>query len=146
MKRSLFFTLSLLSASAALHADFLLDQVMPQDVQKQTGVANLSLQQKIALENWLNENFVLKTAAEKTKAIKRFLSINIDNGNKLLLSDNSLWQVSPDDVSISGTWLTPVQIDIKSSNNPDYPCLLINTTSGSSVKARQIPNVGTGAS
>ena len=149
MKRLTFLTIlggtALISLSA--HADIILNEVMTRDVQRTTGVANLSMAQKTVLENWLNQTFVLKTAAETTPAPAQvYLSINIDNGHKILLSDNSLWEISPDDVSTAATWLSPVVMQIKPSNNPDYPSLITDTASGTSVKARQIPNVTAPAS
>ena len=136
MKRWLLLPLFLLSA-LTLQAQIILDQVMSKEEQKKTGVANLSANQKIALEAWLNQTFVLKQP-DKTTNAQLSLSINIDNGQKLQLSDNSIWEVSPNDVPTAAIWITPFPIKISQSNDPDYPYLLVNTTTGQSVKARKV--------
>lgn len=120
-----------------LQAQIVLDTVMSTEEQQRTGVANLSRNQKLALEAWLNKNFVEKekTAASQTELS---LSININNGQKLQLSDNSLWEIAPTDVQTSSVWITPFPVKITPSGNPDYPCLIIDLNSGDSVKARLI--------
>ena len=122
---------------STLQAQMLLDEVMSQEDQKKTGVANLSRKQKLALEAWLNQNFVLKSQ-QKPPPSELSLSINIDNGRKLQLSDNSLWEIAPNDVPTSTVWITPFPVKVTASGDPDYPCLLVNLNSGASVKARQI--------
>jgi hypothetical protein len=115
-----------------------LDEVMSKEDQMKTGVADLSMKQKVALETWLNANFVLKSK-EQPPPSELSLSINVDNGQKLQLSDNSLWEIAPNDIQTSAVWITPFPIKITPSHDPDYPCLLVNLNSGISVKARQIP-------
>jgi len=116
----------------------LLDDVMSREEQKKTGISHLSRNQKLALEAWLNQNFVQKTEKEAARS-ELSLSINIDNGKKLVLSDNSLWEISPDDVQTAAVWITPFPVKITPSEDPDYPCLIANLNSGVSVKARLIP-------
>ncbi len=124
-----------------LQAQIILDEVMSRDEQKKTGVANLSSTQKVALEAWLNNNFVLKSKEEaEAPQTELSLSINIDNGQKLELSDNSLWEIAPGDVPTSAVWITPFPVKIAPSGDPNYPCLIINPNSGVSVKARRIPS------
>jgi hypothetical protein len=64
------------------------------------------------------------------------LSLNINGGKKLLLSDHSLYEIAPDDVNISSAWLSPVTIEVSSSGDPNYPEKLTNVDSGSSVRAK----------
>jgi hypothetical protein len=127
-------------AFSQLQAQIVLDDVMSRDEQKKTGVANLSRFQKIALEDWLNKNFIPKPKEQTAQPAELSLSINMDNGKKLLLSDNSLWEISPADVTTSSVWITPFPVKLTPSADPDYPCLIVNLNSGISVKARQIPN------
>lgn len=115
----------------------LLDDVMTKEEQKKTGIKKLNYAQKVALEAWLNKNFVLKTKAEVITA-GLTLSINIEEGKKLELSDNSIWEVAPNDVPTAAVWLTPFPVKIAPSNDPQYPSLIINTYSGASVKARKL--------
>jgi hypothetical protein len=136
-KASLLGSIVGLLISTSVHASqILLDQVMSREDQKKTGVANLTRNQKIALEAWLNDNFVLKTK-EPTPTVQLSLSINIDNGQKLELSDNSVWEVSPDDVQTASVWITPFPVKITPSNDPEYPFLIVNMNTGISVKARK---------
>ncbi len=118
----------------------LLEDVMTKEEQKKTGVKKLNYAQKVALEAWLNKNFVLKTKAEETTS-GLTLSINIDDGKQLELSDNSIWQVAPGDISTAAVWLTPFPVKIAQSNDPQYPHLIINTYSGVSVRARKLASV-----
>ncbi len=139
MRRSIF---ALVLTSLALHcsylqAQILLDQVMSKEDQKKTGVDKLTKNQKIALENWLNQNFTPKVVTKESES-ELFLSINIDNGHKIQLSDNTLWEVSPDDVNTSSLWLTPFAVKIIPSGDPVYPCLIVNKESNVSVKARRV--------
>lgn len=139
MKRPIFMTaiLSLTLAVSSLHAQFMLDDVMSKEDQQKTGVATLSAKQKIALEAWLNKNFVLKQQEQNVATPTLSLAININNGKKLVLSDNSIWEVAPSDVPTSSVWITPFPIKITPSNDPNYPFLLTNVNDGVSVKARK---------
>ena len=139
MRRS---TFALVLTSVALHcsylqAQILLDHVMSKEDQKKTGVDKLTKNQKIALENWLNQNFIPRVVPKESES-ELFLSINIDNGHKIQLSDNTLWEVSPDDVNTSSLWLTPFAVKIIPSGDPEYPCLIVNKESNVSVKARRV--------
>lgn len=128
-----------LLGSQSLFGIILLDDVMSKEKQKQTGVNKLKPQEKIALENWLNDNFVLKSEAEKTASnAKVSLSMNINQGEQLILSDGSRWQVAPDDVIKASGWITPFPMQIQPSDNPDYPFLLVNQNTKESVKARKV--------
>lgn len=123
-----------------LEATIFLDDVMTKEDQKKTGVSTLSYQQRMSLEKWLNEHVTMKSEITPQETTTRSLSININNGQKILLSDNTLWEVSPDDISTSSIWITPFPVQVSPSGNPDYPSLLINVNTGARVKARQISN------
>ena len=105
---NLFFSLFalILTCSQLQSSEIILDDVMSQEEQKKTGIKKLSFKQKVALESWLNRTFVLKEkASENTTPLS--LSINIDRGEKLQLSDGSVWLIAPTDRQISSIWLTP---------------------------------------
>ncbi len=116
-----------------------LDSVMSKDEQKKTGVDTLTPRQKIELEIWLNKNFQLRQVATTTQAKEQplFLSINIDNGQKIELTDGSIWEVDPEDYPTSQIWISPIPIKVVPSNNTDYPFLLVNKTTGVSIKVRK---------
>ncbi|MBI3236840.1 MAG: hypothetical protein HYZ48_03970 [Chlamydiales bacterium] len=116
---------------------FLLEDVMSKDVQRRTGVIGLNSKQKRALETWLNEKFELKTPQREEQNTGLFLSINIDGGKKLQLSDGTFWEIAPSDVATSSIWITPFPVRISNSTDPNYPFVLTNTISGVAVRARQ---------
>lgn len=131
--------------STSLSALIMLDDVMSQEDQKKTGVSKLTYQQKFALEEWLNKNCVMKNVKKVQTEKQLFLSINIDGGQKIQLSDNSIWQISPDDIPTASTWITPIPIQIVPSNYPDYPSLLVDAQTGVSIKAKNISGTTGGA-
>jgi hypothetical protein len=140
MSRLLFFLAAtcFVCSTPSLKADqIVLDDVMTKEDRQKTGIEHLSLSQKVALEAWLNKNFILKPQGQTTEATLS-LSINIDNGQKLQLSDNSIWEIAPNDVPTSAVWITPFPVKIMPSNDQQYPWLIVNVNSGVSVKARKI--------
>ena len=130
--------LAALFLTTSLQAEFLLDQIMTKEDQKKTGISTLHYQQRLALEKWLNEHMVVKSQVTHASPVTRSLSININNGQKILLSDNTLWEVSPDDIGTSSVWITPFPVQVEPSGNTDYPSYLININTGARIKARQI--------
>lgn len=63
---------------------------------------------------------------------------NMEGGKKLLLTDDSLWEVDPNDLFISSLWLSPFHLEISWEGSDPYPYLLINTQSQKKVRARRI--------
>lgn len=118
--------------------EIFLDDVMSKEEQKKTGVYKLTAPQKIELENWLNRKFILKEQTEREQNAQPLsLSMNIDNGQKIELSDNSIWDIAPGDVIKASAWITPFPVKLSPSNDPDYPYFITNTVSGDSVKAKR---------
>lgn len=126
--------LLLLSFSLSAYADVSLDTLMTPDEQRITGVRTLTPQQKKALEVWIDKNFVKNPAGQN--AI--YLSVNLNNGQRLQLSDNSIYQIAPQDVPVSSLWITPFPIMIQPNNDPNYPVKLVNANTGVSVRAKKI--------
>jgi hypothetical protein len=112
-----------------------LNDVMTPDEQKKTGVSQLSDTQKKELETWINQKFTLKTT-DKAKQI--YLSENIQSGSQLRLSDGSLYEVMPQDRPKASFWLTPFQVRMEPSNDPNYPVLITNTITMIGVRAKQL--------
>jgi hypothetical protein len=127
-----------LAISPLAATPIVLDDVMTKEEQQKTGVSRLSFTQKVQLETWLNKKFVLK-AQENPKTADLFLSINIENGRKIQLSDNSIWEIAPSDIQTASVWLLPFPVSVESNNDPDYPYTITNMNSGASVKARKAP-------
>lgn len=133
-----FFLLSsLVCIPCLLCANIILDEAMNPEDQRKTGVIKLNRKQKLALEAWLNDHFIAKEENNSQDKEPLSLSINIDNGQKLELSDGSIWEVHPQDVDISAVWITPVPLQIEKSTNSTYPFLLKNTRTQMSVRARK---------
>lgn len=71
---------------------------------------------------------------------------NLHGGKVLVLSDGSTWEVAPQDLKTSGTWIFPVPLKIEKSNNQAYPHRLVNTNSNTSILARKISSNSPGNS
>jgi hypothetical protein len=65
------------------------------------------------------------------------ISENLKGGRILVLSDNSVWLIHPDDTLIASAWLGVVNVDIQRSNDPAYPYIIVNTATKNSVRAKQ---------
>jgi hypothetical protein len=119
-----------------LGKQLILDEVMSKEDQKKTRVIYLTPNQRSALEVWVNQN--CNCAPENpTQATNLFLSINIMNGQKIQLTDNSIWEIDPQDYTISEAWLASIPIKIIPSEDPDFPYLLVNKNTGIGVRARK---------
>jgi len=112
-----------------------LDEMMTADEKKKTGVSTLSQQQKQELDKWLNLKLTVKTE-NKDKAI--FLSENINSGQRLKLSDDSIYEIAPADRGRAEFWLTPFQVKLEPSGDPAYPVKITNLVTQISVKAKQV--------
>lgn len=132
-----FISLGILFSSRAFTL-ILLDDTMDRDEQKATGVYSLDHNQRAALELWLNKNFVLKTQENTQSPEELSLAENINNGQRLKLSDGSVYEIFPKDISRAAGWITPFPIEIDSSGDPNYPFKIINKNTGNSLKARQV--------
>lgn len=92
---------------------------------------------------WLSFLLVLLTplhSAEETseKDSQLYLSINIEDGAYLQLSNGDIYQISPKDMLYSAYWITPFPLSISESDDSDYPTKITNLNSGSSVRGRKI--------
>ncbi len=110
-----------------------LGEMMPLSVQKDTGVIRLKQHEKAALASWLYTNFFEERSHEKNLTV----SINIDGGKKLQLSDESIWTINPSDVSITSTWISDIKVKIYPSGDTTYPYFIVNTRTNRAVKAKR---------
>ena len=130
--------------SIPLSARITLSDTMSIQMQKKTGVIDLSYQQKLALEQWLNDNFALKNQPEAKKKddTQVYLSENINNGQKLELSDGSVWEVQPEDVNKASFWITPFPLEFLPNEDPldnaEYPKKILNKYTGVTVRVKQL--------
>lgn len=126
---------------SSLLAFEVLDVEMDAFDKKKTGVSKLNDKEKAELQAWIDNSYlkraepvVLKTSPKDQKAA---IQENLNNGNYIRLSDNSLWNIRPSDTPISQGWITPVDIIVTQSGNPQFPYKLTNSVTGSSVFARK---------
>jgi len=112
----------------------------PQD-KKKTGVFKLQAQEKAFLQAWIDSHYEKRDEplAQTTppKATKPYLSESFYNGRYVRLSDDSLWNIRPQDTPITQSWISSVEILVEPSQNTDYPYKLTNTLTGSSVLAKK---------
>lgn len=123
----------------SLFAAFILaafDSGMSVEEMRQTGMVKLSAQEKIALETWINQRYSKNLIAQNSKK-GPILQENLKNGSYIRLTDNSLWEIDPNDTPVTQGWITPVEIKVTASDDSNYPYNLTNTLTGSTVKARK---------
>jgi len=147
-KTTVFLSVAMLMLSAQSFAATNLDQQMSLQEKQQTGVVNLTLKQKQALASWIDKNYVpvgantqmpnqAPSQAPSTNS-DLTLSVNVQNGQQIILSDGTRWQIHPQDVKTSSVWLTPVPIMVMPGSDPSYPYVLTNQSTNQSVRAKQI--------
>lgn len=122
-----------------------LDTEMTQQEQKKAGLHKLSKKQKLSLQNWIDLHYAKReepiAAAERLEENQSVIQENLLNGSYIRLSNGTLWNIHPKDVPVTQGWITPVDILVTKSGDPDYPYKLTNTLSGSSVRAKKADEV-----
>ncbi|MCB1107239.1 MAG: hypothetical protein KDK76_04000 [Chlamydiia bacterium] len=63
---------------------------------------------------------------------------NLHDGKILILSDGSTWEVAPQSLSVSQTWIFPAPLNISKSTNTYYPYEITNIQTSSSILVRPI--------
>ena len=125
-----------------LFALILVDKMMTPEDQKHTGVSKLTEAEQRHLEQWLNEHFVLKSEREKQAfSDGAYVSEIINGGQQVRLSDNSLYELAPEDWSKAQAWIAPTNVQVSFSDNEFYPFNITNPLSGYSVKARLVDKI-----
>lgn len=114
-----------------------LEEMMSLEDQKTTGVIRLTKEQKEALAKWLvKHGYFDKVVGDDTiHALK--IAMNVYEGKILMLSDNSVYEIAPDDRNVASQWLSAIPIKVSKSTNRDYPFVLTNLRSHISIKAKQ---------
>lgn len=136
------------------------DQIFPPSMQQAMGLSKLTPGEKEVLRQHVESLLIIASTmspdsantsdeqppkdttrvADPSSAAKHWISKNIDNGEFILLEDNSLWQIDPLDKIDAMLWLPISNISIVESNtgSPGYDYLLINTDDGEKVHAKYI--------
>ncbi|HEX2582712.1 MAG TPA: hypothetical protein VHL30_01200 [Chlamydiales bacterium] len=117
-------------AAAAFDAD------MSSQEKKNTGIYKLSDQEKTALQEWVDNSY-----NKPSKKNNPSLMENLYNGSYIRLTDNSTWNIRPQDRAIAQGWISQVEIVITPSGNTEYPSKLTNSVSKSSVLAKKVDSL-----
>lgn len=121
-----------------LAAQIQLDEVMTRQQMQQTGINRLNFSQRMALQEWINDNFEPKENALGNQKEQLFLSLNINDGQKLELSDGKTYEIAPEDRLYTMYWITPIPVMLGRSNDSQYPIRITNMNTGTSVNAKEI--------
>jgi hypothetical protein len=132
--------LCMLWSACAFSVD--LGSMMSEDDQKDTGYSSLTSQEKKHLNEWISKHFILPPEIIGNTPLS--LTINIQNGQELVLSDGTHWEVAPEDRKISDIWLTPFPLEIIPRDSKEYPFFILNLSSKEKVKAKQLSSEKTG--
>lgn len=116
------------------------DSNMSEEEMRQTGIAKLTIQERAALQEWIEEHHSKKLVTQNKKTGPLVQEV-LKNGRYVRLSDNSLWEIDTPDRPITQGWITPTEIKVAPSNDTDYPNTLTNTLTGSTVRARKAQSV-----
>lgn len=84
----------------------------------------MSPHQKVAYDVFEEEDF--------------YLALNIQGGSRLQFSDGSSYEVAPKDRIYSSAWLSPFPVQMSESYNLDYPVIITNLQTTTSVLAKPI--------
>jgi hypothetical protein len=117
-----------------------LDHEMGGIDRKKTGVYKLSDKEKALLQNWISTYYqkrkepILQEAKDKHAILQE----NLQSSQFIRLSDETLWKVCPENISIAQGWITPVEIIVSQENEEEYPFRLTNSLTGSSIQAKKV--------
>lgn len=112
------------------------DRGMTPDDRRATGVDKLSPDEKQKMNDWINQHYTPNHLVINSGS-HHYVVENLHNGSYIRLDDGNIYAISPDDIQTSSMWILPFPLVIEESNDPDYPYLLVNENTGSSVKAKQ---------
>lgn len=66
------------------------------------------------------------------------LSMNYNKGSFLVFSDDTTYEIAPDDRIYCAYWVTPFPPEFSASGDPDYPILITNPYSDRSVRGKKV--------
>ena len=122
-----------------------IDGQMTKQEQKATGVYKLTQKERKALQVWMDHSQVTQGVptppSVKTPTKHPVVEENLQNGHYLRLTDQTNWEINPEDIAITQGWLFPSEIIVTKTNNPEYPYTLTNILTGSSVRARKVSQI-----
>lgn len=122
-----------------LSSFFLFDSLTEENAQKM-GLSKLSLEEKKALQDWVENNYERKSKKRSQKSKGPILEAVMDAGKYVRLSDGSLWEIAQKDTPVTQSWITPTEIKALFSEEKPFDHTLTNTLSGSWVRAKKAEN------
>ena len=86
-----------------------------------------------------NEVAFFGSSKKEVKPKKKLVTISmvLEAGNFIELSDNSIWQVADDDTNTAEDWILPSDILLKEAKDKKYPYTLTNTATGQTIKVKK---------
>ncbi|MCH9630902.1 MAG: hypothetical protein S4CHLAM37_09120 [Chlamydiia bacterium] len=114
-----------------------INDMMSIEDQRRTGVIRLKQNQKMQLAKWLvAHGFYERHEKVTPKAPPLYLKSNI--GSQMTLSDDSDWEIAPEDVKTAKDWKDNPKVRVEKTKNPVYPYKIYNleTKGNEYVKAR----------
>ena len=115
-----------------------LEDMMNSSERRQTGIYKLSNQEKVFLQQWIEEHYTKKIEGGGPPQEILHISENLYNGHYIRLSNNSLWEVKPSDIPIAQGWISAVSVTITNNSDYMYPSRITNDQTGSSIAARRV--------
>jgi len=114
-----------------------INDIMSLEDQKATGVIRLTQEQKRALAEWFVKHgyYQMQASVNYNNTLTVFL--NIGSGQKIMLSDNTVWEVSPDDQTLASSWLGSNPVQLTDSSNQAFPYLMTNLRTQQSIKVKK---------
>jgi hypothetical protein len=134
------FFLPLLFLLSSLSSAEILDHTMSHQERKKTGVSKLTDKEKAALQRWLDTHYEKRKSPLLQEGTDRHavLQENMCHGQFIGLSDQTLWEIYPEDVPIAQGWITPVDIIVANRDSAEYGYQLTNSLTGSCLRAKKI--------
>lgn len=120
--------------SLVLVATLSFDANMSEKELKETGLSKLTVEERLNLRTFVDKHYT-----SKTKIKGPILHEVLKGGKYVRLSDQSLWEIEPQDTLLTQSWITAIEIKI--TENADQEYTLTNSLTGTSVKARKVEKI-----
>lgn len=135
----LFYTLTLSSFTFLFSEPTIpsINDIMSIEDQTTTGVIRLTQEQKMALAKWIVDHGCYKKEQVEDTIHALKVSLNVEGGRLIQLSDNSVYEIAPKDREITSTWISAIPIKVESSKDASYPFYLKNLNNGVKVLAKR---------
>ncbi len=114
-----------------------INDIMSLEDQKSTGVIRLTQEQKKALAEWFVKHGYYQMQADVNYNQALTVAINVSGGEKIVLSDNSVWDVAPEDQSTAAGWIGSIAVELSASTNAAYPFNMTNMKTRVTIKVKK---------